>query len=128
MLTGVDPRRIRRREELTGIIRRFPGDIPRRSLENTALNDRETREKRTALRSRPFIFNIDLIGTCNMTPPCSMCLNWKDGIGPRHHKGLTLKEIKRFGEHLQLAHEVINCGIGEPLLNHDLIPILQLFA
>jgi hypothetical protein len=27
----------------------FPGDIPRRSLENTALNDRETQEKKTVL-------------------------------------------------------------------------------
>ena len=108
-------------------LRRFPGDIPRRALENTALNDREIREKRTVLRSRPFIFNIDLIGVCNMNPPCSMCFNWKDGRSPRYHKGLTVEDIKRFGEHLQLAHEVINCGIGEPLLNRDLIPILQLF-
>ncbi len=62
---------------------RFPGDVPRLSLENTALNDRETREKRTVLRSRPVVFNIDLIGTCNMVPPCRMCLNWKDGRSPR---------------------------------------------
>ena len=62
-----------------------------------------------------------------MTPPCSMCYNWKNGVGPRHHSGLKVKEIKRFGEHLQLAHEVINCGIGEPLLNRELIPIMQLF-
>lgn len=108
-------------------LRRFPGDIPRRTLENTALNDRETREKKGILQSRPFIFNIDLVGVCNMAPPCSMCLNWENGMGPRHHKGLKLADIKRFGEHLQLAHEVINCGIGEPLLNRDLIPILKLF-
>jgi MoaA/NifB/PqqE/SkfB family radical SAM enzyme len=108
-------------------LRRFPGDIPRRALENIALNDREIREKRTVLRSRPYTFNIDLIGVCNMNPPCSMCFNWKDGRSPRYHKGLTVEDIKRFGEHLQLAHEVINCGIGEPLLNRDLIPILQLF-
>jgi MoaA/NifB/PqqE/SkfB family radical SAM enzyme len=108
-------------------LRRFPGDIPRRTLENTVLNDRETREKRTVLQSRPYIFNIDLIGICNMIPPCSMCYNWKNGVGPRHHRGLKIKEIKRFGEHLELAHEVINCGIGEPLLNRELIPILQLF-
>ena len=62
-----------------------------------------------------------------MNPPCSMCFNWKDGRSPRYHNGLTVEDIKRFGEHLQLAHEVINCGIGEPLLNRDLIPILQLF-
>ena len=108
-------------------LRRFPGDIPRRSLENTALNDREIREKKTVLLSRPYIFNIDLVGICNMTPPCSMCLNWENGVGPRHHKGLKVEDIKRFGEHLQLAHEVINCGIGEPLLNRDLIPIVRLF-
>ncbi len=108
-------------------LRRFPGDIPRRSLENTALNDRETREKRTVLQSRPFIFNIDLVGICNMSPPCRMCFNWKDGRSPRYHKGLTVEDIKRFGEHLQLAHDVINCGIGEPFLNRDLVPIVSLF-
>jgi MoaA/NifB/PqqE/SkfB family radical SAM enzyme len=108
-------------------LRRFPGEIPRRTLENAALNDRETREKKAVLRSRPYIFNIDLVGICNMTPPCSMCLNWEKDVGPRHHKGLKLKDIERFGEHLQLAHEVINCGIGEPLLNRDLVSIVRLF-
>jgi MoaA/NifB/PqqE/SkfB family radical SAM enzyme len=108
-------------------LRRFPGDIPRRSLQNTDLNDREIRERRTVLLSRPYIFNIDLIGICNMAPPCRMCFNWKDGKSPRYHKGLTVEDIKRFGEHLQLAHEVINCGIGEPFLNRDLVPIVSLF-
>lgn len=32
-----------------------------------------------------------------------------------------------FGEHLRTAHEIINCSIGEPLLNRDLIPILERF-
>ena len=108
-------------------LRCSPGNFRRRSLENTALNDRETREKKTILKSRPYIFNIDLIGTCNMTPPCSMCLNWDNNVGPHHHEGLKVEDIKRFGEHLQLAHEVINCGIGEPLLNRDLISIVRLF-
>jgi len=108
-------------------LRRFPGDVPRRSLENTSLNDREIRERRTVLESRPVTFNIDLIGICNMKPPCRMCLNWEDGKNPHYHKGLRVEDIRRFGEHLQLAQDVINCGIGEPFLNRDLIPILGLF-
>jgi len=34
-------------------LRRFPGDIPRRALENTALNDRETREKKSSYSPDP---------------------------------------------------------------------------
>ena len=110
-----------------GWLRLFPGEIPRRTIENDSLNDEEIRAGKSELRSRPTIFNIDLIGTCNMTPPCSMCINWDGDVGPRHHDGLTVADIERFGKHLETAHEVINCGIGEPLLNRDLVPIIKLF-
>jgi MoaA/NifB/PqqE/SkfB family radical SAM enzyme len=110
-----------------GWLRLFPGEIPRLTVENDSLNDEEIRVGKSELRSRPTIFNIDLIGTCNMSPPCSMCINWNGDVGPRHHNGLTVADIERFGAHLQTAHEVINCGIGEPLLNRDLVPIIQLF-
>ena len=110
-----------------GWLRLFPGEIPRRTVDNDRLNDAEARAGKSELRSRPTIFNIDLIGTCNMSPPCSMCINWDGDVGPRHHDGLTVADIERFGAHLQTAHEVINCGIGEPLLNRDLVAIIRLF-
>lgn len=110
-----------------GWLRLFPGEIPRRTIANDRLNDEELRAGKSELRSRPTIFNIDLIGTCNMSPPCSMCINWKGEVGPRHHRGMTCADIERFGEHLQTAHSIINCGIGEPLLNRELIAIIRLF-
>lgn len=114
------------KNSLEGWLRLFPGEIPRRTMENDSLGEAEIRAGMTELRSRPYTFNIDLVGVCNMNPPCSMCINWDGEKGPRHHQGLTVADIERFGEHLRTAHEVINCGIGEPLLNRDLIPILRL--
>jgi len=103
-------------------------EIPKLELENSRLNDQEIREKKSHLRSKPPIFNIDLIGKCNMKPPCAMCLNWDGEIGPRHHTGLKINDIERYGDFIRLSHNVINCGIGEPLLTKDLIPILNLFS
>jgi MoaA/NifB/PqqE/SkfB family radical SAM enzyme len=57
-----------------------------------------------------------------------MCLNWSGNIGPRHHPGLEKKDILEYGDFIRLAQDVINCGIGEPLLAKEFIPILELFA
>jgi MoaA/NifB/PqqE/SkfB family radical SAM enzyme len=104
------------------------GETPRLVVENSKLNHREILEGKSVLQSKPVTFNIDLIGLCNMHPPCAMCLNWRGDVGPRHHKGLTVKELENFGDFARLAYNVVNCGIGEPLILKDLIPILQLFS
>ena len=72
-------------------------------------------------------FGIDFIGICNMNPPCPMCLNWEGERGPRHHKGMRKEDFFIFDRYFQNAFAVINCGIGEPLLNPDLVQILKMF-
>jgi MoaA/NifB/PqqE/SkfB family radical SAM enzyme len=104
------------------------GETPALVIENLKLNHREILEGKSVLQSTPPTFNIDLIGLCNMNPPCAMCLNWSGDVGPRHHKGLTLKDLEHFGDFARLAYNVVNCSIGEPLILKDLIPILQLFS
>ncbi len=104
------------------------GDVPKLVMKNNNLNGQEIREAQTFLRSKPPLFNFDLAGVCNMIPPCAMCLNWRGEIGPRHHPGLEKKDIFEYGDFIRLAQDVINCGIGEPLLTKELIPILELFA
>ena len=95
-------------------------DVPRLTAENKKLNDQEVAAGKAVLRSSPVTFNLDLIGLCNMKPPCAMCLNWVGELGPRHHPGLTLDDVKAFGDPLRLASDIINCSIGEPLLLKDL--------
>ena len=103
-------------------------DIPKLAAENKKLNDEEAAAGSTVLKSKPVTFNLDLIGVCNMKPPCSMCLNWAGDMGPRHHPGLTADDLRAFGDPLRLAWEVINCSIGEPLILKDLLPVLELLA
>jgi MoaA/NifB/PqqE/SkfB family radical SAM enzyme len=109
-------------------LRKAKSDIPARVLQNKKLNDEEVLAGKTSLQSKPVTFLLDLIGMCNMKPPCVMCLNWKDETGPRYHQGLTADDLLVFGETLQLASEIINCSIGEPLILKDLIPVLELFS
>ena len=96
-------------------------DVPRLAAANQKLNDEEVAAGKTELRSSPVTFNLDLIGLCNMKPPCAMCLNWVGEKGPRHHPGLTADDVKAFGEPLRLASDIINCSIGEPLILNDLV-------
>ena len=103
-------------------------DVPRLVAENRTLNEQEAGAGKTVLKSTPITFNLDLIGVCNMKPPCGMCLNWTGDKGPRHHPGLTVDDLRAFGDPLRLAWEVINCSIGEPLVLKDLLPVVELLA
>jgi MoaA/NifB/PqqE/SkfB family radical SAM enzyme len=100
---------------------------PKIALENRKLNDQEIFRGATILKSKPVLFNLDLIGLCNMKPKCSMCLNWVGERGPGHHPGLTVKDIKKFEKFLIHANQSINCSIGEPLILKEFNKILALF-
>ena len=102
--------------------------IPALVIENRRLNQKELDEGKAILQSKPLTFNLDLIGMCNMKPPCSMCLNWTGDQGPRYHPGLRADDVEAFGEMVRLSTEVVNCSIGEPLILKDLIPILELLS
>ena len=103
-------------------------EVPRLVTENRKLNEQEAAAGRSVLKSTPVTFNLDLIGVCNMKPPCGMCLNWTGDMGPRHHPGLTVDDLRAFGDPLRLAWDVINCSIGEPLILKDLLPVIELLA
>jgi MoaA/NifB/PqqE/SkfB family radical SAM enzyme len=103
-------------------------EVPALVEENLRLLEEEIRQKKTILTAYPCNFNLDLIGICNMRPPCAMCMLWENETGPRYHKGLSVEDVRAFGEPIRLAAEVINCGIGEPLILRDLVSIMGLFA
>jgi MoaA/NifB/PqqE/SkfB family radical SAM enzyme len=103
-------------------------EVPALVEENLRLLEEEISQKKTVLTAQPRNFNLDMIGICNMRPPCAMCTLWENETGPRYHKGLTVEDVRAFGAPIRLAAEVINCSIGEPLILPDLVPIMQLFA
>jgi MoaA/NifB/PqqE/SkfB family radical SAM enzyme len=102
--------------------------VPTQVQENLRLLEEEIRQKKTILVAQPRNFNLDLMGICNMRPPCAMCTLWENETGPRYHKGLSVEDVRAFGDAIRLAADVINCSIGEPLILPDLVPILRLFA
>lgn len=107
---------------------RAKSEVPGLVARNKRLNEEEAEAGKTVLKSTPVTFNLDLIGVCNMKPPCGMCLNWTGDVGPRHHPGITVDDLRAFGDPLRLAWEVINCSIGEPLILKDLLPVIELLA
>jgi MoaA/NifB/PqqE/SkfB family radical SAM enzyme len=90
---------------------------------NERLNLQEMAEGKIELTSRPTWFNIDLIGVCNMRPPCGMC---RYGEVKLHaHPGLDFDEFANYGEFLDTASIVLNCSFGEPLLHPRLLDFIK---
>jgi MoaA/NifB/PqqE/SkfB family radical SAM enzyme len=103
-------------------------EVPALVEKNLHLLEEEISQKKTFLTAQPRNFNLDMIGICNMRPPCAMCMLWENETGARYHKGLTVEDVRAFADPIRLAAEVINCSIGEPLILRDLVPIMQLFT
>lgn len=94
---------------------------------NAVLNIGETVAKAVELRSRPLSLGIDLHAKCNMVPPCVYCL-WdgsKEMEGERAAVTVDRAAIEGYGPFYDGARVLVNCSIGEPLLNPDLGAILE---
>jgi len=92
-------------------------------VDNQLLNYEEVRAKKTQLKSRPYFLNLDLMGLCNMKPYCAMCTI--DVETSMNHKGMPVDEILDFGDFLDCAGELINCGIGEPTMHREFLRLVQ---
>jgi len=62
-----------------------PGDVVGRAAANYRLNLEEIRQGRVRLSSYPPNLQIDLIGRCNMAPPCPMCPSTRHLPTPMRH-------------------------------------------
>jgi MoaA/NifB/PqqE/SkfB family radical SAM enzyme len=94
---------------------------------NAVLNAAETLGRAVELRSRPLSLGIDLHGRCNMVPPCVYCL-WdgsKEMEGERASAVVDRAALEGYGPFFDGARVLVNCSIGEPLLNPDLAGILE---
>lgn len=96
-------------------------------LHNAALNYREMTQGRKRLSSYPLYLGIDMFGECNIKPPCVYC-EWdgmKKAEGPNVRARFDERTLKDYGPFFRSARRLVNCSIGEPLLNPHLKEIVS---
>lgn len=95
--------------------------------QNALLNHKEMMEGKTKLESYPLNLGIDLYAKCNIKPPCVYCLwDWmKEEEGKYIDKVVDDKTLQSYGAFFRSARLLINCSIGEPLLQPRFKEILE---
>jgi len=96
---------------------------------NAVNNLDETLSMAVRMVSFPISLGIDLHGMCNMNPPCVYC-QWdfsKDLEGDRSRLAVDGDTLRQYGPFFACARTLVNCSIGEPLLNPSLPEILESF-
>lgn len=97
-------------------------------LHNSLLNYQEMCEGKVVLTSYPPNLGIDIYGKCNIKPPCVYCeWDWmKEAEGDNVNTLVDEKTLEGYNSFFRSARTLINCSIGEPLLNPRLDEILKL--
>jgi len=90
--------------------------------ENTRLNLEEVKQFKTNLLSKPFQFNIDLTGRCNINPPCVFCTVKSDGYA---YNALDISAVDAYSDFLSRCEVVNDCSFGEPLTHPDFFKLAQ---
>jgi MoaA/NifB/PqqE/SkfB family radical SAM enzyme len=101
-----------------------------RQHENRVRNRREMLDGALRLDSTPWKLGIDMIGTCNVKPPCVYC-NWdaaKRREGADVDVPFDLQSLRAYGPFFENASELVNCSIGEPFMMRDVDQILDAFG
>ncbi|HET8647912.1 MAG TPA: radical SAM/SPASM domain-containing protein, partial [Vicinamibacteria bacterium] len=97
---------------------------------NRALNYREMLEGATELASTPWRLGIDMVGSCNVKPPCVYC-NWdevKEQEGQAVDLPFNLQTLREYGPLFERASELVNCSIGEPFMMREIDLLLDVFG
>lgn len=117
-----------RRASLHGDVARYRAICSQH--DNDIANLKEMLAGRTTLESTPPALGIDLIGRCNVHPPCVFC-EWdamKALEGDNAHLPFTLDTLHRLGDLFGHARLLVNCSIGEPFLLANLDELLDALA
>ncbi len=98
-------------------------------LANKVLNESEFLQGRTLLDSFPPRLRIDLESRCNMLPRCVYCGydRAKEGAG-KCDFSYTPESLLELEEFFTLAEEIVDCSVGEPLLNRDMYRFAERFG
>jgi hypothetical protein len=101
-----------------------------RQTANMILNQEETLAGRAALSSTPPNVGIDLIGVCNVKPPCVYC-EWdfsKAQEGDHVDVPFTSETLREWGPYFDNAVNLINCSIGEPFMMKNIDELFGIFG
>ena len=101
-----------------------------RQHENRVRNRREMLEGAVRLESTPWKLGIDMVGTCNVKPPCVYC-NWDEAKrreGADVDVPFDLQALRGYGPFFENASELVNCSIGEPFMMRDVDQLLDAFG
>ncbi len=96
--------------------------------ENSIKNIEEMAEGKTVLSSFPQYLGIDISEKCNIKPPCVYCL-WEDAKileNPEKGEIFDPNTLISYKDFYLNAKKLINCSIGEPLINPYLKNIIDL--
>ena len=101
-----------------------------RQHENRVRNRREMMDGAVRLESTPWKLGIDMVGTCNVKPPCVYC-NWDEAKrreGADVDVPFDLQALRGYGPFFENASELVNCSIGEPFMMRDVDQLLDAFG
>ena len=101
-----------------------------RQHENRVRNRRELLEGAVQLESTPWKLGIDMVGACNVKPPCVYC-NWDEA---KRREGADVDTpfdpgtLRTYGPFFDGASELVNCSIGEPFMMREIDDLLDAFG
>jgi pyruvate-formate lyase-activating enzyme len=101
-----------------------------RQHENRVRNRKELLEGAIRLESTPWKLGIDMVGACNVKPPCVYC-NWDEAKrreGPDVDTPFDLQTLRAYGPFFENASELVNCSIGEPFMMREVDDLLDAFG
>jgi MoaA/NifB/PqqE/SkfB family radical SAM enzyme len=100
-------------------------ELVRKKMSNRLLNTEEFLEGKAKLRSLPPHIRIDIETRCNLSPRCEYChWDWSKSIEQESPLGSLPATVLGLEEFLTYAEQIVDCGLGEPLLNPDLPQLL----
>ena len=101
-------------------------ELVRLKMSNRRLNAKEFSEGKALLCSYPPHLRFDIETRCNLRPRCAYCpWDLTKLMEEESPLGGPLETISQLDEFLTHAEQIVDCGVGEPLLNPDLPQILD---
>lgn len=89
---------------------------------NKQLNLNEIRACKVDLQSKPIVFDIDLTGKCNISPPCVFCALKDEGY---NYNPLDINYLDDYLQFFNQTETINDCSFGEPLSHPKFMDLVQ---
>ncbi len=90
--------------------------------DNRALNTQEILEGKTVLASKPLQINIELIGICNIVPPCVFCTGKNFG---HNYATLDIAYLDKYRDFVDVCEKINEDSFGEPMMHPRLVDLIR---